>query len=209
LAYWALSCLAIFRGEAESAFTWAQKEIAICDEYLLPLLRSQGEFQAGWAIAQLGEATAGIAQMERGVQAIRATGAEMGLPYLLGLLAKVVGGTGQRDRALSLLDQAIVSAKQNGTHFLLSEILRTKAEFLAQAKDRNSKEIEALLRNAIDIAAKQNAPLPALRAATGLARFLTDRRRRSEARALLKPYAELIATLTGTPDGASAIEFTS
>jgi predicted ATPase len=207
LAYWALSCLAIFRGEAESTFTWAQKEIAICDEYLLPLLRSQGEFQAGWAIAQLGEATAGIAQMERGVHAIRATGAEMGLPYLLGLLAKVVGDTGQRDRALSLLDQAIVSAKQNGTHFLLSEILRTKAEFLAQAKDRNSKEIEALLRGAIDIAAKQNAPLPALRAATSLARFLTDRRRRSEARALLKPYAELIATLTGTPDGASAIEF--
>jgi len=203
-----LSCLAIFRGEAESALTWAQKEIAICDQYLLPLLRSQGEFQAGWAIAQLGEATAGITQMERGVQAIRATGAEMGLPYFLGLLAKVVSSTGQRDRALSLLDEAIGSANQNGTHFLLSEILRTKAEVLALAKDHNSREIEALLRDAIDIATKQKAPLPALRAATGLARSLNDRKRRSEASALLKPYAELIAKLTGTPDGASAIELT-
>ena len=158
------------------------------------------------AIAQLGDAAAGIAQMERGVRAIRATGAEMGLPYLLGLLAKMVGGTGRRDRALSLLDEAIDSAKQNGTHFLLSEILRTKAEVLAQAKDRNLKEIEALLLAAIDIAVKQNAPLPALRAATSLARSLTDRRRRSEARAVLKPHAELIATLTGTPDAISAIE---
>src|SRR5262249_54478393 len=141
-----------------------------------------------------------------GVQAIRATGADAGLPYLFGLLAKVVSSTGQRDRALSLLDQAIDSAKQNGTHFLLSEILRTKAEVLAQAKDCNSKEIEALLRGAIDIATKQKAPLPALRAATSLARSLTDRKRRSEARALLKPYAELIATLMDTPDGASTIE---
>jgi predicted ATPase len=142
------------------------------------------------------------------VQAIRATGADAGLPYLLGLLAKVVSSTGQRDRALSLLDQAIGSAKQNGTHFLLSEVLRSKAEVLAQAKDHNSREIEALLRGAIDIATKQNAPLPALRAATSLARSLSDRKRRSEARALLKPYAELIATLTGTPDGTSAIELT-
>jgi predicted ATPase len=201
-----LSYLAIFRGEAESALTWAQKEIAICDEYLLPLLRSQAEFQAGWAIAQLGEATAGIAQMERGVQGIRTTGADAGLPYLLGLLAEVVSSTGQRDRALPLLDQAIGSAKQNGTYFLLSEVLRSKAEVLARAKDHDSREIEALLRAAIDIATKQNAPLPALRAATSLARSLSDRKRRSEARALLKPYAELIATLTGTPDGASAIE---
>jgi predicted ATPase/class 3 adenylate cyclase len=206
LACWGLSCLAIFRGEVEPALIWAQKEIAICDEYLLPLLRSQAEFQAGWAIAQLGDAAGGIAQMERGVQAIRATGAEMGLPYLLGLLAKVVGSRGQRDRALSLLDEAIDSAKRNGTHFLLSEILRTKAEVLAQAKDRNFKEIDALLRGAIDIAVKQKAQLPALRAATSLARSLNDRRRRTEASALLKPHAELIVSLTGTPDGASAIE---
>jgi predicted ATPase len=208
LAYWALSCLGMFRREAASAFTWAQKEIAICDEYLLPLLRSQGEFQAGWAIAQLGEAKAGITQMERGVEAIRATGAEMGLPYLLGLLAETVARTGRRDQALTLLDHAIDSAKQNGTHFLLSEIVRIKADVLSRVKGRNSQEIEALLRTAIDIAARQNASLPALRAATSLARLLTGRRRRSEARAILEPHATLIAGLAGTADGMSAIELT-
>ena len=55
LAYWGLAYLAMFRREAETTLAWAQKEIAICEEYLLPLLRSQGEFQAGWAVAQLGE----------------------------------------------------------------------------------------------------------------------------------------------------------
>jgi DNA-binding SARP family transcriptional activator/predicted ATPase len=208
LAYWALGCLGIFRREAEATLAWAQKEIAISDEYLLPLLRSQGEFQAGWATAQLGNVKAGIAQMEHGVQALRATGAEMGLPYLLGLMAETLAGAGRRDWALHVLDQAIGSAMQNGTHFLLSEIVRIKGEVLAQAKDRDAQEIESLLRRAVDIAAEQNAPLPALRAATGLARFLAGQRRRAEARVVLESHATLIATLAGTRDAASAAELT-
>jgi predicted ATPase len=208
LAYWTLGCLAIFRREAGPALAWAQKEIAICDEYLLPLLRSQGEFQAGWATAQLGDVKAGIRQMEQGVQAIRATGAEMGLPFLLGLLAETLAGAGRRDRALHVLDQAVGSAMRNGAHFLLSEIVRIKGEVLAQAKDRNAKEIESLLRSAVDIAVGQNAPLPALRATTALARFLAGQRRRAEARAVLEPHATLIASLAGTRDAASAAELT-
>jgi predicted ATPase len=153
LAYWGLAYLAMFRREAEATLAWAQKEIAICEEYLLPLLRSQGEFQAGWAVAQLGEVDAGIKQMEHGIQAIRATGAEMGLPYLLGLLAETLAGSG-RDGALQILDQAIGSAMQNGSHFLLSEVLRIKGEVLVLMKDRNSKQIESLFRSAVRTAAE-------------------------------------------------------
>ena len=208
LAYWAMSYLGMFRREPEATLAWATKEIAVCDEYLLPLLRSQGEFQAGWALAQLRDVQAGIAQMEHGVQAIRATGAEMGLPYFLGLLAETLADAGQKDRALDTLEQATASAMENGTHFLLSEIVRTKAEVLAQQQDRNSKEIEALFRSAIDIATKQNAPLPALRAATSWARFLTRQRRRAQARIVLQPYAQLIVSLAGSRDAQLAAELT-
>jgi predicted ATPase len=207
LAYWGLSCLGTFRGEPESTLSWANKQIALCDEYLLPLLRSQGEFQAGWALAQLGDVPAGVAQMEQGVQGIRATGAEMGLPYFLGLLGEALARTGQTERALGLLDQARASAMQNGAHFLLSEVLRIKAEVLAQSKDCGTEEVEALFRSAVEIATRQNAQLPALRAATGWARFLSRRRRRAQARTLLEPYAHLIASLVGSRDAASAAEF--
>lgn len=206
LACWALSYLGIFCREPEPTLAWAQKEIAVCDEYLLPLLRSQGEFQAGWALAQLGDVQSGIAQMEQGVQAIRATGAEMGLPYFLGLLGETLAGAGQKDRALDVLNQATASAMQDGTHFLLSEIVRTKAEVLAQLKDSDTREVEALFRSAIEIATKQNAPLPALRVATGWARFLVRQRRRAQARTVLAPYAQLIASLAGSRDAASAAE---
>ena len=187
---------------------WATKEIAVCDEYLLPLLWSQGEFQAGWAVAQLGDVQAGIAQMEHGVQAIRATGAEMGLPYFLGLLGETLADAGQKDRALEVLERATASAMQNGSHFLLSEIVRTNAEVLAQLNDRNAKEVEVLFRSAVDIATKQNAPLPALRAATSWARFLTRQRRRAQARIVLQPYAQLIVSLAGSRDAELAAELT-
>jgi DNA-binding winged helix-turn-helix (wHTH) protein/predicted ATPase len=208
LAYWALSYLGIFRREPEQALAWARKEMAICDRHLLPLLRSQGEFQAGWALAQLGDGQAGIAQMERGVEGIRATGAWMGLPYFQGLLGEALAGAGQRDRALDLLDHAMSSARQNGSHFLLSEIVRAKAEILTRGKDCDDEEVEGLFRSAVEIATKQNAPLPALRAATGWARFLTDRRQGSQARAVLAPYAQLIGGLAGSPDAAAAAELT-
>jgi DNA-binding winged helix-turn-helix (wHTH) protein/predicted ATPase len=206
LAYWSLAYLGIFRREPEAALAWAGKEMAICDQYLLPLLRSQGEFQAGWALVQLGDGPAGIAQMERGVEGIRATGAWMGLPYFQGLLGEALAGLGQLDRAVDLLDHAVSSARQNGSHFLLSEILRTKAGVLAQAKDCDDKEVDALFRSAVGIATKQNAPLPALRAATGWARSLTDRRQGAQARAVLAPYAQLIGSLAGSADAAAAAE---
>ena len=96
---------------------------------------------------------------------------------------------------------------QNGSHFLLSEVLRIKGEVLARMKDRNSKQIESLLRSAVHTAAEQNAPLPALRAATSLARFLSNQQRRAEAHAVLQPHATLIASLAGTQDATWAAEF--
>jgi predicted ATPase len=208
LAYWGLAYLGIFRREPEQALAWARKEMAICDEHLLPLLRSQGELQAGWGLAQLGEVPAGIELMERGVEGIRATGASMGLTYSLSLLGEALAGAGQRERAIDTLDQAIARSRQNGSHFLLSEIVRAKAEILAREKDCDDKEVEALFRSAVEIATKQNAPLPALRAATGWARFLTDRRQGSQARVVLAPYAQLIGGLAGSPDAAAAAELT-
>ena len=130
----------------------------------------------------------------------------MGMPYLLGLLGETLAGAGQRDRALATLEEATAGAMQNGTHFLLSEVVRTRACVLAEAKDCDAKEVEALFRGALDIATKQNAPLPALRAATGLARFLVRQRRKGQARTLLAPYAQLIASLPDTPDAVAAAQ---
>jgi hypothetical protein len=81
-----------------------------------------------------------------------------------------------------------------------------RAEILARTREGDLTEIESLLRNAIAFAQRQGAVLPALRSATSLARMLWHRRRRSEAREVLEPYAGLIASLAGNRDAASAAE---
>src|SRR5262249_492619 len=98
----------------------------------------------------------------------------------------------------------IRGAMQNGSHFLLSELVRTKAEILSWAKDHDVREVETLLQ--IDIAEQQHALVPALRSAISMARIMSHRRRGVEARDMLAPYASLIASLAGTREAAAATE---
>ena len=206
LAYWGMSYLHMFRREPDLALLWAEREIEVCDEYMLPLLRSQGVFQVGWATAQLGELDLGIEQMEQGVQAIRATGAEMGLPYFLGLLGETYSMAQEAGKALATIGAAIESAEQNGARFQLSELLRMRAGVLARDRYSDSNEVERTFRTAIESARSQGALMPELRAATSLAGYLAETERRSEARELLRSYSDFIRTTPGCTDIDAAAE---
>ncbi|MCP8937616.1 alpha/beta fold hydrolase [Alsobacter sp. SYSU M60028] len=203
IAYWGMSYLHLFRSEPARCLEWAERVVDLCDEFSLPLLRSQGRFQAGWAMAHLGDARAGLAAMSEGVEAIRATGAEMGLPYFLALMAETVARTGDQGRALALVEEALASARRNGARFQFSEFLRIKAEILA-GSGAAPEEVEALLRSAIRSAGRQHASVGELRAATQLARHLARHRRHAEARDTLAPYSGLIGQLAGTAESHEA-----
>jgi hypothetical protein len=206
LAYWGMSYLHIFRREPNLALLWAEREIEVCDEYMLPLLRSQGIFQVGWATAQLGELDLGIEQMEQGVQAIRATGAEMGLPYFLGLLGESYSKAQEGGKALAMIGAAIGSAERNGARFQLSELLRMRADVLARGQYAGSDEVERTFRTAIESARDQGAVMPELRAATSLAGYLSERERLAEAHEVLRSYKDLIRTTPGCTDIDAAAE---
>src|SRR5262249_29988339 len=110
LAYWAYSFAHIVRGEPGPARHWAEREIAISREYLLPLLLSQGTFQLGWALAELGDLDEGIARMREGLAAISATGAEMGLPYFVALLGEALGRAGKPAAGLEGVGRGLTTA---------------------------------------------------------------------------------------------------
>jgi predicted ATPase len=206
LACWGMSYLHMFRREPEPALRWAEREVELCDEFMLPLLRSQGIFQAGWAAAHLGERKLGIEQMEKGVQAIRTTGAEMGLPYFLGLLGEAYGMAGEPERALAIISAAIESAEANGARFQLPELLRMRAELLNQDPDRDDSTIKEALRAAIDSARSQGAIMAELRASISLAKHFAAKGRWAEASALLQPHAEFIRATPGYVDTEAAAE---
>jgi len=66
-----------------------------------------------------------------------------------------------------------------------SELFRLRGELLLQCKVPRENEAEACFREAIDIAARQQAKSLELRSITSLARLLRARGRASEARASL------------------------
>jgi pimeloyl-ACP methyl ester carboxylesterase/DNA-binding SARP family transcriptional activator/predicted ATPase len=203
IAFWGMGYLHLFRSEPGRCLEWAEKGVRLCDEFALPLLRSQNLFLAGWATASLGDLRHGLGMMTDAIDAIRATGAEMGLPYFLALTGEATARAGDKVRALALVDEAIESARRNGARFQFSEFLRTRAEILA-GTGAEFEEVEALLRDAMRSAGRQGALLGELRAATHLARYLTSRRRMTEARDLLAPYAGLVAEADGTAEAREA-----
>jgi predicted ATPase len=193
LAQWAYSLAHILRREPGPALTWAEREIAVGEQYLLPLLVSQGSFQLGWALAELGDLDAGIARMRDGLAAISATGAEMGLPYYVALLGEALGKAGTPDAGLREVDRALAIANRHGGNFQLSEILLLKGDLLAMLSKARLSEAKACYRQAIDVADEQGAKLPKLRAATSFARLLAGKGEPAQARALLRPAYDAIS----------------
>jgi DNA-binding SARP family transcriptional activator/predicted ATPase len=200
LAYWALSYLHLFRREPAEAQRWAEMEISVCERYLLPLLLSQGQFQLGWALAEQGQAAAGIARMEEGLDAIRATGAEMGTPYFIALLAEAQARRGRVDGALGKIDLAREASFRHGARFQLPEILRLKGEILLMGDDPAIAGAERSFREALSVARAQGSRVLELRSGASLARLLRRSGRAEEARGLLQPLAAGIAEGGDTPD---------
>jgi predicted ATPase len=187
LAYWALSYLHLFRQEPGPAGEWAERGIAICNEYLMPLLLSQAQFQSGWAVARQGELSHGIARMEDGVRRIRETGSEMGLPYFVALLGEAYAAAGDAGLGLRRIDEALATAEQTGAYFGYPEMLRLRGELLLRCDGARLDEAETCLASAIEAARGQQAHMLELRAATSLARVLRERGRAAVARESLAP----------------------
>lgn len=186
IAYWAYSFAHILRGEPAAAYQWAQRTIAISEEYLLPLTRSQGVVQAGWALAQLGSLDEGIARMREGIAALGATGAQMDLLYFAALLGEALGRAGQPEAGLAEIDRALGTARQRRARFQISEMLRLRGDVLLMISKSNRAEARACYRESLEIADKQGAVLPKLRSAMSLARLLTSKRGAAEARTTLQ-----------------------
>lgn len=199
IAYWAYGLAHILRGEPQPARHWSERVIALSEEYLLPLTRSQGVLQLGWALAQLGELDEGIARMREGVAGTSTTGAVMGLPYFRALLGEALGKAGRPEAGLREIEHALATAEQHGEHFQFSEMLRLKGELLAMVSKSNHSQAQACFREAIAAAERQGAKLPKLRAAMSLARLPLAKDEAAKARNTLQSAYSAIAEGRDTP----------
>jgi len=174
-----------YRREVHCTQERAEAAIVLAQEQGFPTWMVYGVILHGWALVHQGQVKEGIGQIQQGLMAWRATGAENLRPYYLALLTEVHGMMRQPEAGLAVLAEALTQVDTTGERVYESELYRLKGELLLQQSSDNQAEAESCFHHALDIARNQQAKSLELRAATSLARLWQQQGKREEARQLL------------------------
>jgi predicted ATPase len=181
------------RREAEKAQERATAAITLCTDQGFPFYLAFATIMRGWALAEQGEIEDGIVQLRQGLAAWRATGAEVGRPQYMALLAEACGGVGRVEEGLSVLAEALTFVENTKELYYEAEAYRLKGELLRQeaegrgqkAEKESEAEAEACYRKAIEVAHRQQAKSLELRAVKSLSRLWQKQGNQEEARKIL------------------------
>ncbi|GAB7540665.1 adenylate/guanylate cyclase domain-containing protein [Cupriavidus sp. 8B] len=165
------------RHEAQLAQEYAEATINLSSEQGFPFYLAWGTILQGWAMAEQGSHEEGITKIRDGLTAYEATGAALGRPSHLALLAEAYGKAGQAQAGLRALAEALGLADNTGERFDEATLYRLKGELILQQSSvspqalTGHEEAEACFHKAISIARKQGARSLELRAALSLAQL--------------------------------------
>jgi predicted ATPase len=172
------------RREAGQTLEAAKADLALTTEQIIPFFAAQGMVLRGWALVEQGRCDEGTAGLRAGIDAYRATGANLETSQWLALLAEACGRVGRTDEALAIVREALAGIESSGIRYHEAELHRLEGELSLGRDDERS---AACFCRAIEIARAQQAKSLELRAALGLARLWLRQDRRKEARELLTP----------------------
>ena len=200
-----MTVLLQLRRDCDGAREWAEATMALATDRGYAYRAAMARVVRGWALGALGSRFEGVAEVERGISAARATGAHMDDPYFLGLLGDAYLGAGRLDEAFGAVDEALEIARRERSLFYVAELLRLRARItVAAAGDPD--EAEALLRDALDLARTQQTRALELRAALTLAEISRGTAREPRTRQILQDVYLTFDQGFDTPDLVGAAE---
>jgi predicted ATPase len=198
---WALilaALLHLHRREGPLAQERAEAAIRLASEQGFVHEFAVGTMMRGGALVEQGQVEEGIAQTRQGLDAHRATGAEVSGPTSLVRLAAAYGKVGQREEGLSVLTEALAVVDRTGERVYEAEVYRLKGTLTLQSQVQGPKpvlslvegskveeEAEACFLKAIEIARRQQAKSLELRAVMSLSRLWQQQGKQKEAREML------------------------
>jgi class 3 adenylate cyclase/tetratricopeptide (TPR) repeat protein/ribosomal protein L40E len=163
---------------------FSDEQMRTSAEHGFPLFKATGSiYHAAGQLLQ-GNAAKAAAALEGGLDAYRATGAGLALPYYLGLLGDAFIQTGNTGEADSMLDEALTAAQTSGDRCHEAELHRLKGE-LAQREGVQPEVLGQHFSRALDIAKEQGSKAWELKATISLARVQARHGRRTDAGEML------------------------
>jgi predicted ATPase len=181
-----------FRQEGLLTQAHADALLALSTEHGFAAREAQGMYLLGWALAKQGQEEEGIAQICQGIAAWRATGAAIGHPYLLALLAEAYSMAGRISEGLRVLAEALATAHNTGERYYKAELYRLNGELLLRQAVSDEKQAEICFLQALTVTRRQQAKLWELRAVTSLSRLWQRQGKRAAAYDLLAPGLWLV-----------------
>jgi class 3 adenylate cyclase/predicted ATPase len=178
----------------------ASELVSLTEEHGFALFLGYGLILQGGAMAQCGQGTAAVERIRDGIAAMQATGARRVESMVLGLLAEALAATGAVAKAIEMLAEALAAAKACGAYWADAELHRLRGELLQSLSLPDWAEIERAFRTSLAVAHEQGTRGFELRAAISLARLLSNRERRDEARDVLAPLYGWFTEGFDTPD---------
>ncbi len=151
------------RGELEQTLDYANAALELSSEQGFPLYLAWAKILRGWGRACQGNSDEGIALIHQGLLAHEATGAGLGRPSLLGLLADAHGRVGQPEAGLRVLGEAQALVKNTGECFDEASLNRLQGELMLKLPVGNAdlaameETAQASFQKAILLARQQSA----------------------------------------------------
>ena len=174
-----------FRCDKHAVHEHTGAAISLCSEHGLAYYLAWARLMQGWSLNLPGQGEAGIDPMRDGLDALRATGGRLRLPYYLALMAESYGQAGQIEAGLSLLDEALALVEKTGERWQVAELYRLKGDLLLQQDVPDVSQAEGYFHQALDLARHQQAKALELRTAIRLGCLWHQQGKCHEAREML------------------------
>src|SRR5271165_3255561 len=192
---WFATSVYFLRRQAADVLACSARLLALGSEHGLKLYEAIGGVFHGWALIQQLDAQAGLAELRAAV-ATYATTAHVNLDLYRAILAEAELRAGNFEEGTAVLIQGEGSTDE----WWRAGYLRLRGDMLQRGPNDDRGAAERLYRQAISVAAEQQAKSLELRAATSPAMLLGEQGRRSEGYAVLAPVYGWFTEGFGTLD---------
>jgi predicted ATPase len=208
----AVAHVPLCRREGHEAQAYAEAVQPLTHEHGFAWWLGVGIGLQGWALVECAarsgareQRDAGLGQIREGLAAVRATEAELGVPFWLGAVAQGAAQGGQAQDGWRVSAEALALVEKNEERWTAAELYRLQGELRlqqsatrlghvqGQAQTRQDQsdapsppaEADACFRKALDIARHQHAKSWERRAALSLARLGQSQDKHHEAHSML------------------------
>jgi predicted ATPase len=179
--------IALFTGDLVAAAHYVRMLLDHSARHSLARWSAFGRNYQGVLAIKHGDLVTGLRLLRSGADELGEASSSVSRLIAL-LMAEALGRAGQIADGLAAIDEAIEQSERSEERLATAELLRIKGELLLLQRAPGAAAVaEGHFRQALDWARRQGALSWELRAATSLARLLSDQGRSADATALLQP----------------------